>query len=115
MHKARGVLLYDSPEHLHHRAGLVLVGDVNVGFHGLVAGVACPLHDGLGVDAGGECGADEGAAGGMGGEALPFRDGLLMSLPSGEPHSGHRCIDPAHFAELLDMDIDRRHGDIVFN
>ena len=94
-------------EDLLHSAGLVFVGDVDVGLHGLVAGVAGPFHDGLDADAGGEGGADEGAAGRVGRETLPFGQGLLDTLAADEPGTGHGRVDSAHFTELFDVDIDR--------
>ena len=47
-----------------HSVGLGAGGDVDVGFHRLVVGVAGPFHDYLGRDAAGEGEADEGASAG---------------------------------------------------
>ena len=53
---------------LHLLDGVLLggFGDVDVGFHGFVVGVAGPFHDYLGRDAAGEGETDEGASAGMG-------------------------------------------------
>lgn len=51
---------------LRHSLALLGFGNVNVGLHGGVVGVAGPFHDDVGGDAHGEGVADEGAAAGMG-------------------------------------------------
>lgn len=55
-----------------HGLALSGLGDVDVGLHGGVVGVAGPLHDDIGGDAHGEGDADEGAAAGVGAQ-----DGVL--------------------------------------
>ena len=50
---------------LGHSVGLGAGGNVDVGFHGFVVGVAGPFHDYLGRDAAGEGETDEGASAGL--------------------------------------------------
>ena len=53
---------------LGHGLTLLCLGDVDVGLHGGVVGVAGPLHDDVSGNAHGEGVADEGAAAGVGAE-----------------------------------------------
>ena len=49
-----------------HGIGLGLLGNLDIRLHGLVVGVAGPLHHHLGRDTAGEGDTDEGTPGGMG-------------------------------------------------
>ncbi len=60
------------PVKLRHRARFDGIHDVNVGFHGLVVGVAGPFHDVVGSDAHGEGVNDEGATTGVGADEFPL-------------------------------------------
>ena len=60
------LFILNQPIKLRHRTRLDGIHDVDVGFHGLVVGVAGPFHDDVGGDAQGEGIDDEGAAASMG-------------------------------------------------
>ena len=60
---------------------LGIPGNLDIGFHGLVVGVADPLHHNLGRDAAGEGETDESAAVGVGAYHLVLRESFLDSIP----------------------------------
>ena len=63
-----------------HSVGLGAGGDVDVGFHGFVVGVAGPFHDYLGRDAAGDGEADEGAPAGCVPDDGPLSMRVVLEL-----------------------------------
>ena len=88
-----------------HGLALSGLGDVDVGLHGGVVGVAGPLHDDIGGDAHGEGDADEGAAAGMGTNHLVFRKSLFDTLASTVAGPGDRLIEAGKLAKVLQVPV----------
>ena len=63
-----------------HCIGLGFLGNLDIGLHGLVVGVAGPFHDNLGRDAAGEGEADEGAASCVGANQVALGGSLLHTF-----------------------------------
>ena len=94
-----------------HLLGLDFLGDVDIGFHGLVVGMAGPFHDNLRRDSAGEGKADEGAATGMGADELVLRAGLLHPLSCPHDGSGDGFVDFAELAQILQVLVHPLVGD----
>ena len=87
-------------------------GDVDVGFHGFVVGVAGPFHDHLRRDAAGNGEADEGTTAGMGTYKLAFRASLFLALACAEVDAGDGVVDFAELTEFLQVEVHLLGGDV---
>lgn len=100
----------NQPIKLRHRACLDGVHDVDVGFHGLVVGVADPFHHDVRGDTEGEGVDDEGAAAGVGADEFPLGLDLVganVALVGGD---ADLLIDTGEFAQFLDVAVHRLVG-----
>ena len=91
--------------------GFDFFGDVDVGFHSFVVGVAGPFHDDLGRDAAREGEADEGAATCVGADEFVFGTGLLHPLAGTHDDTRDRGIESAQLAEVLEVLVHALVGD----
>ena len=94
-----------------HCVGFGLFGDVDVGAHCLVVGVAGPFHYDLGRDALGEGEADEGAAGGVGADEGPLGVGFFDSLAGAVADDGDGVGESAELAEVFEVVVHLLIGD----
>ena len=67
-----------------HGIGLGLLGNLDIGLHGLIVGVAGPLHHHLGRNAAGEREADERTAGSVGANQVALGGSLLCSTKAAD-------------------------------
>ena len=86
-----------------HGVGFGAAGDVDVGFHGFVVGVASPFHHYLGRDAAGKGEADEGFASAVGGDKGPLGDNILFPLVVSIADLTNGRIEAAEFTEVLEV------------
>ena len=98
------------PIKLRHRTCLDGVHDVDIGFHGLIVGVAGPFHHDVRSDAQGEGVDDEGAAAGVGSDQFPLGldfVGADVALVGGDTDL---FIDTGEAAQFLDVTVHRLVG-----
>ena len=88
---------------LSHGLALLGLGNVDVGLHGGVVGVAGPLHDDVGGDAHGEGVADKGAAAGVGSNDGVFGLGLLNALAVLVVDLGDGGVEAGQLGQLLQV------------
>ena len=95
----------NQPIKLRHRTGLDRIHNVDVGLHGLVVGVAGPLHHDVRGDAEGQGIDDEGAAASMGADEFPLRLDLVGSDVALVGGDADLFIDTGELAQLLDVTV----------
>ena len=115
---ARLFLLQFGLEEL-HGIGLGLLGNLDIGLHGLIVGVAGPLHHHLGRNAAGEGEADEGAASCVGANQVALGGSLLHTFTAFVVSLGNGRIEAGQFAEVLELavhqlDCEKLQTDLVF-
>ena len=93
--------------HLGHLAGLDGVDDIDVGLHGVVGGVARPLHDDRRGNAAREGVDDEGAAAGMGADELILLLYFIYALIATVGGDTFFLVDSGNTAQNLDIPV---HG-----
>ena len=94
-----------------HCVGFGLFGDVDVGAHCLVVGVAGPFHHDLRRDAAGQGEADECPAPGVGADERPFGVGLLYFLSGAEEHLRDWGVEAAELAKVFEIVVHLLVGD----
>ena len=100
----------NQPIKLRHRARLYGIHDVNVGLHGLVVGVAGPLHHDVGRNAQREGVDDEGAAAGVGTDQFPLGLDLVGSDVALVGRDANLFINSGKAAKFLDVAVHRLVG-----
>ena len=91
--------------------GLGAVGYVDIGFHGLVVGMAGEFHDDLGRDADGEHEADKGLAAAVGADEGVLGVGLVVAVAVAETGDVDRGGEAAELAEVLEVLVHLLVGD----
>ena len=87
-----------------------LLCNINIRFHGLVAGVAGPLHYNLGRNTAGEGEADESAAAGVGAYHLILGEYLLDSFAATVAGPGYGSVETGQLAEALQIPVHQLVG-----
>ena len=104
-----GLFLHFLLEEL-HGIGLGLLGNLDIGLHGLVVGVAGPLHQHLRRDAAGEGETDEGTPGGMGTYQVALGGSLFHTFPTLVVNLGDGRIEAYQLTEVLQIAVHQLIG-----
>ena len=86
-----------------HGIGLCLLGNLDIGLHGLVVGVAGPLHHNLRRDTSGEGETDEGTPGSMGTNQVALGGSLLHTFSTLVVNLGDGRVEAYQLAEVLQI------------